>query len=69
MKATIYEKIRDCSVVGFHGWYNSNIGVVRKPTREVKTLDSLAEIDKVEEASYSPSFLKRIWGWLKRLFT
>ncbi len=31
-KYTILEKIRDCSKVGFHAWYKTDLGVsIRKP--------------------------------------
>ncbi len=46
MKAQIYSKIRDCSKVGMQGWYNSNVGVIRKPNGSVDSYKG-REIDNV----------------------
>jgi len=74
MKPTVYDKIRNCSKVGLHAWYNSSVGVIRKPIKKeadiltVKSMESLAKIDMQEEAYYQPSLFKRIWRWVKGVF-
>jgi len=64
MRPTIYEKVRDCSRVGMHAWYNSSVGVIRKPNGLVRNID----IDPIIEAStFKPSIFTRIWYWVKRI--
>lgn len=65
-KSIIYDKIRDCSKVGFHGWYNSSAGVIRKPNSEVKQKKTDVIIEPIEEY-IKPSLLKRIWYWIKNI--
>ena len=51
----IYNKIRDCSKVGLHSWFNSSVGIIRKPNNSIKRPEIILPPKK------SPMFNKLYW--------
>ena len=62
----IYNKIRNCSGVGFHGWYNSSIGIIRKPNGSVRSFNDKIEVkQKTTTPEIKVSWFRKILNWLK----
>ena len=60
----ILSKIRDCSKLGFHAWYKTDLGFpVRKPILSIHKGDLYA--DRIE---YHLSWWEKVWKFILRLF-
>jgi hypothetical protein len=56
MKVEIYNKIKDCPGK-FHGWFNSSVGIIRKPNASVSKFE---EPQKEAKAEVEPIIKKTI---------
>lgn len=64
MKVQVFNKIRNCSKVGFHGWYNGSVGIIRKENSKI--LFSTPLDNKVPIEEKKKKWWKRLLLWLKK---
>ncbi len=66
MKIQLYNKIKN-TAGGFHSWFNSNVGRIRKPNMEVE-FEKVIEVENKQEKP-SLSWWQKVGEYIKGLIS
>ncbi len=63
----IYKKVKDCPG-GFHSYFLTNIGIIRKPNASVKITKQKVITEPIAEIKPSITFFGYLWQIIKKVW-